>query len=79
VSWCVPMDVLGATFSQLGNFMNGCKNTLDLDINLTLCVVSKCSNRGQEVASEDTVERGWWGMWGGEEVAAVHTVKGGGG
>ncbi len=55
---------LSATFSQLGNFMNGGKNTLDLDINLTLCVVSKCSNRGQEAAPEDTVERGYVGYVG---------------
>jgi hypothetical protein len=42
--------------------------------------------RGHEATPEETVERGWRGMWvsagldergWGEEVAAVHTVKGG--
>jgi hypothetical protein len=65
-----------------------CKDTLDLDFILTLYIVSKCSNQGQEAAHENTVGRGWRVMWvyagldereGGEKAAALHTVEGGGG
>ena len=49
---------------QLGHFMNWCKDLLDLDFSLTVCVVSKWLYRGHEAAPEGTMHKRGGGVCG---------------